>query len=162
MDVKAWLGRGRASAPATAHPPDDSPDALRHGLAELVRYINRHSGRLPTEAVVTARRVTDTLREIIDSSEVRPLDVHAVVTVESTITDYLPTTLTTFLALDPALRLAARPGVGTPVEALREQLEALWDSASAVLAATRAQDADALMAQGRFLRTKFSGSDLDL
>jgi hypothetical protein len=162
MDLKAWLARGRVDAPAPAHPPEDTPEGLRRSLEELVRYINRHSGRLPAESVVTARRVTDTLQEIIDSSEVRPLDIHAVVSVQNTVTDYLPTTLKTFLALDPSQQLAARPGGGTPVESLQEQLEVLWDSASAVLAATRAQDADALMVQGRFLRTKFSGSDLDL
>jgi hypothetical protein len=43
-----------------------------------------------------------------------------------------------------------------------EQLEALETSALAVLEATQQQDVDALMTQGAFLRTKFSGSDLDL
>jgi hypothetical protein len=38
----------------------------------------------------------------------------------------------------------------------------LLDAASVLLTATHAQDADALMTQGSFLRTKFSGSDLDL
>lgn len=160
--MKAWLGRGRTTALTPTSPPEVRPDALRRDLLELVRYINRHSGRLPGEAVVTARRVTDTLGEIIDSADVRPLDIHAAISVENTVGDYLPTTLKTFLALDPSQQRQARPGGGTPVESLQEQLEALWDSASAVLAATRAQDADALMAQGRFLRTKFSGSDLDL
>ena len=38
----------------------------------------------------------------------------------------------------------------------------LWSSAMDLLDATRAHDADALLSQGSFLRTKFSGSDLDL
>ncbi|WP_139307178.1 hypothetical protein [Micromonospora pattaloongensis] len=135
---------------------------MRHGLYQLVRYINQSSGRLPVESVVTARRVTDTVREIIDSSDVRPLDVYAVVLVKGIVTDYLPTTLRTFLALDPTQHDVPRAGGRTPVQSLQEQLESLWDSASAALAASRAQDADALMAQGSFLRTKFSRSDLDL
>jgi hypothetical protein len=43
-----------------------------------------------------------------------------------------------------------------------EQLESLQLSADAVLVAAKAQDIDALVSQGNFLRTKFSGSDLDL
>ena len=48
------------------------------------------------------------------------------------------------------------------VSALHGQLDALQSSASATLVATRNQDVDALMTQGSFLSTKFSGSDLDL
>src|SRR5882672_2115133 len=102
MDVKAWLGRVRAAVPAVpgeANASDDSPEALRNGLEQLVRYINRHSGRLPVETVVICRRVTDVVREIIDSADVRALDIHAVVAVQSLMRDYLPTTLGTFLAL---------------------------------------------------------------
>jgi hypothetical protein len=165
--MKAWLERVRAAvptaaAPTPAHPPEDSPEALRQELTQLIRYINRNSGRLPGESAVTARRVTDVLREIIDSSEIRPLDIHATVSVHGMVTDYLPTTLRTFLALDPSQLRVAGAGAGTPIESLQEQLESLWDSASAVLDATHAQDANALIAQGRFLRTKVSGSDLDL
>ncbi len=55
-----------------------------------------------------------------------------------------------------------RPSGRTPVQSLAEQLEALLDAAADLLSATQAQDADALLSQGSFLRTKFSGSDLDL
>lgn len=159
----AWFGRGRESRPlAAAPPPDDSPAALRDSVRRLNGYINQNSGRLPGESVVTARRVTDVLREIIDSSEVRELDIYAVVSIRAIATDYLPTTLRTFLALDPAQLDIPQVAGGTPTEALQEQLEVLWDSASAVLDAARTQDANALVAQGRFLRTKFSRSDLDL
>ena len=43
-----------------------------------------------------------------------------------------------------------------------EQLDSLQPSADAVLVAAREQDVDALVSQGNFLRTKFTGSDLDL
>jgi hypothetical protein len=135
---------------------------LRHNLYQLNRYINQNSGRLPGEAVVTARRVTDTLRDVIDSSEVRELDVYAFVSVSGIVNDYLPTTLKAFLALDPSQLNVLRAVGRTPLESLQEQLDSLWDSASAVLVAAQAQDADALMTQGNFLRVKFSRSDLDL
>jgi len=102
------------------------------------------------------------MREIIDTSQVRPLDVYVVVSVKATLTDYLPTTLRSYLAVDPGVReLPARSG-RTPAELLMEQLDSLQLSADAVLVAAKAQDIDALVSQGNFLRTKFSGSDLDL
>jgi hypothetical protein len=159
----AWFRRGREAQPAEDTPsPEDSPARLRQKLCELDRYINRNSGRLPGESVVTARRVTDTLREVIDTSEVRELDIYAVVSVRGVLDDYLPTTLRRFLALDPSQLNVPRAGGRTPLESLQEQLDSLWDSASAVLVAAQDQDADALMTQGNFLRTKFSRSDLDL
>jgi hypothetical protein len=156
--------------PATAPEPPvaepeldgDDPVSLRIELARLNRFINQNSGQLPGESVVTARRVTDVLREVIDTSEIRPLDIYAVISVKGILTDYLPTTLRSFLALDDAQLTVARPSGRTPIQSLQEQLEALLDAATSVLTAAQAQDADALLSQGSFLRTKFSGSDLDL
>lgn len=155
---------GAPSQPPATEPPDDSDDpvALRGSMVGLVRFLNQNSGRLPGEAVVTARRITDLLREVIDTSEVRPLDIYAVISIKGILQDYLPTTLRRFLALDPARAAAARPSGRTPVESLQEQLESLLDEAASLLSAAQAQDADALLTQGSFLRTKFSGSDLDL
>ena len=126
------------------------------------RFVNQNSGHLPGRAVVAARRLTDTLREIIDTSQVRTLDVYAVVSVKATLTDYLPTTLRSYLALDPDVRGVAAKSGRTPAELLMEQLDSLQLAADAVLVAAREQDVDALLSQGNFLRTKFSGSDLDL
>ena len=153
-----------APEPAGAEPEagGDDPASLRASLAQLNRFINQNSGRLPGESVVTARRVTDVLREVIDTSEIRPLDIYAVISVKGMLQDYLPTTLRAFLALDPAQLTVPRPSGRTPIQSLQEQLEALLDAATSVLLAAQAQDADALLSQGSFLRTKFSGSDLDL
>lgn len=142
--------------------PDETPAGLRGTLFGLVRFINQNSGRLPGEAVVAARRVTDTLREIIDTSDVRPLDVYAVVSVKGALHDYLPTTLRSYLAVDPDLVDTPRPSGRTPRQSLLEQLDDLHRSASLVLEAAQNQDVDALMTQGAFLRTKFSASDLEL
>ena len=163
-----WFRRGRAHngapAPSSLPVPDegDSPQVLRRSLEDVIAFINRNAGRLPSVAVVNARRVTDTLCETIDTSEVRPLDVYAVLAVKGTLNDYLPQTLKSYLAVDTALLEISRESGRTPSQSLMEQLDALQRSASATLVATRIQDADALMTQGSFLRTKFSGSDLDL
>jgi hypothetical protein len=161
----AWFRRDPAPPPpATVPAPDagDSPEALRTAIATMTRTINANAGRLPLRAVVAARRVTDVLAEIVDTTDVRPLDVYATISVRGAVTDYLPTTIRTFLAVDKDLVDVPRPSGFTPTESLLEQLEALEGSALAVLEATQAQDVDALMTQGSFLRTKFSGSDLEL
>lgn len=153
-----------APTPPPAQAPDegDSPQALRRGMDDLISFINRNAGRLPGVAVVNARLVMDTLRETIDTSEIRPLDVYAVLAVRGILDDYLPTTLRSYLAVDTALLETALGSGRSPSQSLLEQLDALQTSATATLVAVRAQDADALLTQGSFLATKFSGSDLDL
>lgn len=126
------------------------------------RLVNSSAGRLPLAAVVAARRVTDLLAEVVDTSDVRPLDVYAVLSVRSAATDYLPTTVKSYLAVDEGLVDVPRASGRTPSQSLMEQLDALETSALAVLKATQQQDIDALMTQGSFLRTKFSQSDLEL
>jgi predicted oxidoreductase len=149
-------------APSPPQEDQDAPDALRRRLWELVQFINKNAGRLPVEAVVVARQVTDTIREVIDTSDDRPLDVYAVVQINGIVGDYLPTTLRTYLNLDPSVTEQVGPAGRTPRAALREQVEALRTATEEMLQATRSHDADLLFSQGNFLRTKFTRSDLDL
>lgn len=141
---------------------DDSPDALRRRLWALVQLINRNAGKLPVEAVVTGRDITDTIARVIDTSDDHDLDIYAVVQINGIVDDYLPTTLRTYLALDPALTERVGPSGRTARAALAEQLDGLLSAADDLLHAAQAHDADALFSQGNFLRTKFSRSDLDL
>lgn len=163
----AWFRRSEEPEPTpvvTGPGPDqeDTPAALDADIAGVVRLVNASAGDLPVASVVAARRITDLLSEVVRTSDVRPLDVYAAISVRSTATDYLPTTVRGFAALDPALvDVPAASGV-TPAQSLAEQLAALEGAAEQVLEAARRQDVDALMTQGSFLRTKFSGSDLDL
>ena len=158
-----WFRRNRDESPPAAPPEEeDSPDKLRRRLWEQVQFVNRSAGRLPIEAVVLARQVTDRIREVIATSDDRPLDVYAVVQINGIVSDYLPTTLRTYLALDPAVTEQEGRSGRTPRAALREQLEALNEAADELYTAARAHDVDALFSQGNFLRTKFTRSDLDL
>lgn len=158
-----WFRRGRDESSPPAPPEDeDAPDQLRRRLWELVQFVNRNSGQLPVEAVVLARQITDKVRDVIETSADRPLDVYAVVQVNGIVGDYLPTSLRAYLALDPAVTGQAGRSGRTPRAALREQLAALNDAADELFAAARAHDVDALFSQGNFLRTKFTRSDLDL
>ena len=140
----------------------DSPSALAAEVFRVNRFINASAGQLPGEGVVASRRITDAIGTVLHTTRDRDLDIHARVSLNGILRDYLPTTLRTFLALDPATRNEPRHGGKTPVEALDEQLDFLLDSATEVLAAVRNDDANALVAQGSFLRTKFGRSELDL
>lgn len=131
-------------------------------MTELVWYVNAHAGRLPTQAVVTARYVSDLLSATIATAETRPLDVYAVISVKAIASDYLRTSIATYLAAAQTMS-GASAGVDDPNAALLdEQLGLLWDSAAEVFAAAKSRDVDALRTQGNFLRTKFSRSDLQL
>jgi hypothetical protein len=157
-----WFRRGHDAAIAPVEPPPDSPEVLLSGVYSLVNLINQNAGKLPVEAVVTSRRITDLMRELIETSADRELDVHAVIAVKGMVTDYLPTTLRSYVALDAGLVDIPRPSGRTPRASLLEQVDSLWESAADLLAAARSRDADALLTQGNFLRTKFTRSDLDL
>lgn len=153
---------GGSPPDAASTEQDDSPDALRRRLWKLVQYVNGHAGALPVEAVVAARELTDTVARVIDTSSEHSLDIYAVVQINGIVDDYLPTTLRTYLSLDPSL--TDRPGTAgrSPRSALREQLADLQSAADELLRAAQSQDVDALLSQGNFLRTKYSRSDLDL
>ena len=131
-------------------------------MFERVHEVNAAAGRLPVEGVVVARRVLDVVREVIETSSERELDMRAIIAIRGILDDDLPTTLRSYLALDPSVVDRPRPSGRTPAESFIEQLDVLWGSATDLLEAARAQDADALLSQGSFLRTKFAGSDLDL
>jgi hypothetical protein len=148
--------------PGDGTDPDDKPEALRLKQWELVQFINRSAGKLPVEAVVVSRTITDSIRGVIDTADDRDLDVYAVVSIKGIVGDYLPTTLRTYLNLDPALTDKVGPSGRTPRTALREQLDSLAEAADDLLRAAQAHDVDAMFTQGNFLRTKFSRSDLDL
>jgi hypothetical protein len=159
-----WFRRGSDTPPVQPEPEEnkDAPDALRLRLWDLVQFINRSAGKLPVEAVVVSRQITDTIREVIETSNDRDLDVYAVVAINGIVDDYLSTTLRTYLNLDASLTEQVGPSGRTPRAALREQVDSLALAADELLHATQSHDVDALFTQGNFLRTKFTRSDLDL
>ncbi|HEX5401923.1 MAG TPA: hypothetical protein VFX16_06435 [Pseudonocardiaceae bacterium] len=144
-------GDAATSAALPEPTPADEARMLRDLLAQCYDQINSNAGRIPADAVLTALHICDLLRETVHVDPDHTLDVRTVVSLERMLADYLPTTLRTYLAVGP-----------TGSDALREQLDALVDGASDIRADARQRDSDAMVAQTAFLRTKFSGSDLDL
>ena len=165
-----WLRRAvQGDEPPSAPSPapdglddDDRPAALAAKIDAQVAMLNRSAGQLPGAAMVRARQLTDTLAAIVATGESRPLDIYAIITVRSTLHDYLPTTIQRYLAVpDNQRHIPGTSGI-SPTASLHDQLEALLSTALHVLEAAQNEDVDALMTQGAFLTTKFSGSDLDL
>jgi len=156
----AWFQRERDSA---AGPSDPDPGEQRAGLladlAALRRYLNQSAGKLPAVSTVTAHQIGDLLHAVVDSAGDRQLDAYIAVRSRSFLTDYVPTTIRTFLTV---VGQVDAPKGSAASENLQEQLMSLLDEAHELLAGVRSRDSDALLAQGAFLRTKFTRSDLDL
>lgn len=151
-----------AASAAAASAAKETPAAFQADLDALVAHVNRHAGRFPDGFVPELRRCCDLLGEVVEdmAQPGRHLDVHAVVSLSGMIRDYLPTTVSAYLSVDPAavdVPTAAGPSAN---EALLDQVAGLAQAAEDVLDAERRNDADALLSQGAFLRTKFSRSDL--
>ena len=164
--MTSWFRRAHPPAPTpapeSAAEPPESPAALGRALQEQIAYVNRSAGRLPPECVVLARRVTDAAADVIELAAAAELDIQVAITVRKIITDYLPTALRTYLALEPDTVDAPGAQGVSPRQALAQQLSDLWAGAVDLRGAAQARDADALVSHGAFLRTKFTGSDLDL
>lgn len=133
---------------------EDTPEELERSRQRLVREINSASGDLPPAGTVLARRITDLVGETVALGRDRGLNVHARISLDAILTDYMPTTLRSYAA-------AARAGHDGE-DQLREQLTALHEAARDLLESVRRDDINALEAQGAFLRAKYTGSDLDL
>jgi hypothetical protein len=120
----------------------------------------RIAGRVPQAAVEAVERIAAALRDaaprVVGSGEPEIL-------VRRTATVYLPDTLRAFLALpsDWAERHRLADG-STAAQSLVAQLGALEDAATRMRDAAVADDAAALLTNGRFLEDRFRTSDLEL
>jgi hypothetical protein len=162
--MRSWFRRVQDAAVShPTGPAPDSPTGLAVTLDKVVDRINRSGGRLPVAALVVALDVTDIVDQLLETTRDDPVpDIEVILAVRGIVEDYLPTTLDRYLALDPVTADQAMPNGTSPRDQVIEQLQALATAAGDVLAATRRRDADDLVTQGHFLRTKFTRSDLDL
>lgn len=152
-----WLSellRGEPEPPAPAAPEeavirDDLP-FLKGAVADLVREINASAGRLPAVAVVSSRRITDTLASVLELGAEQSLSVETKMAIRGIVTDYLPTTLRTYVK-------AERAGEASAADELRKQVDELSRAARRLLEAVQRHDKDAQRVQGMFLESKYQG-----
>lgn len=132
--------------------------------AELSRFVRGLRGQVPTELLTQAQQIETQLHAILPRLSVLEAqgDPNAF-TVRQVISDYLPGTFRNYLNMPPALRSQASARLGKSPDALvAEQLTLLSHTLERVSADTVRGDADALEANGRFLREKFGKPDLEL
>lgn len=102
------------------------------------------------------RSITEVLPKLAD---VRGFDDN-LYTIRETVLRYLPETLANFVALPPAFRATRVLKAGkTARDLLTEQLTLLDDQLQEVVANVARGDAEALLANGRFLEAKFRERD---
>jgi hypothetical protein len=149
-------------APASAEPAEPFGERMKSELEQIGWTARRAGGRLPIAALPQLGRIEDVLRPLLDHLVTNPPSVEEEIAVEAMLTDYLPTTLGTYIGLNPQFAETAGAGGRTPGDDLIEQLVMLEGAAQELSVAVYAHDAQQLATHGRFLSTKFSGSDLDL
>lgn len=160
------LARWRSRPAPTPPPEQDELEAVRGRLAHLVARVNAAADRLPEGVVPEARAICDVVRELLDHEERTSHTSVAAAqrfSLAATVDDYLPSSLDSFLALPPAFLAQHRSAAGrTAGHELLAQLVLLHEAVRELADAVYSGDARRLSDQGRFLETKFSGSDLDL
>jgi hypothetical protein len=130
---------------------------------ETLRWEARGAGhRLPVAALPQLGRIEDVLQPLLTHLVDSPPSVDEEIAVNALLTDYLPTTLRSYLGLSPQFATQVDSDGRTPGDELMKQLSLLADAAEELGQAIYAHDATRLQVQGRFLTTKFSKSDLSL
>lgn len=165
-DFFSRLG-GRSEEPAPEPEPQRPPtgDALRAALAETERLVA--DGGVPSPVTARVLRVTGTVRDTIPRLDALGAGSDRAYAVMATATDYLPEAVGGYLRL-PRRFADTRPidGPKTALMVLVDQLDLLGATMDAVFDAVCRDDANALVAHGRFLAEKFgarsSGGDLEV
>lgn len=131
---------------------------------ELRGFVRGLRGKVPKELLERTQQIEAQLQAILPRLGMLEAqgDPNAF-TVRQVITDYLPGTFRNYLNMPPQLRAQASTRLGRSPDALvAEQLDLLSSTLDRVSADTISGDADALAANGRFLKEKFGRPDLEL
>lgn len=132
--------------------------------AELSRFVRSLRGKVPGELLTQTQQIETQLHAILPRLSVLEAQGDAnAFTVRQVITDYLPGTFRNYLNMPPALRAQSSARLGKSPDALvAEQLSLLSSTLENISADTVRGDADAMQANGRFLKEKFGKPDLEL
>jgi len=131
---------------------------------ELNRFVRGLRGNVPPELLSRTQGVATQVQALLLHLGARKAqgDPNAF-TVWQAITDYLPGTFRNYLNMPPALRSQASRRLGkSPDAVVAEQLDLLSSTLERVSVDTVEGDADAMQANGRFLKEKFGKPDLEL
>ncbi len=131
---------------------------------ELNRFVRGLRGKVPPELLSRTQNIALQLQALLP--RLGALEAQGdpnAFTVRQIVTDYLPGTFRNYLNMPPALRSQASARLGkSPDAVVAEQLDLLGSTLERVGADTVKGDADAMQANGRFLKEKFGKPDLEL
>ncbi len=149
--------------------PKERPANLRADMdvKDLDKSLNgllkRIHGQLPQPLEAKVQGIASTILGILPrTGELAPGSQELFI-LQRTVTDYLPTSLQAYMDL-PRTYAMLKPlrGTKTAQQVLGDQLDLLQQQMNEVADAVAQNDADKLLAQGRFLEEKFGRSDLSI
>ena len=130
---------------------------LQTMLEDLIKKISKRVAQPELTKVVNIKDNIFMLLPRLNEMNTGQYDLHVV---KQTVTDYLPQMLTTYLELPPAFaRMHKMRNGKTSQEILIEQLTLLNDQIEQILISVNSKDADALIAQGEILKSKFANDE---
>lgn len=133
---------------------------IRHAINDTLSSIN---GKVPVDIQVAVSNIRDSVFALLGHLDTIPPGSQEGFIISRMATDYLPGTLNPYLSLPQQYANTHQLGGGkTAHDIVLEQLKLLAKTLDDVTDAVLKGDADALMANGRFLEQRFSGSELDL
>jgi hypothetical protein len=162
--VGGLYGIGALLAPGRKRNVDLRTDMDTKDLSKsLDGLLRRIHGRLPRPLEAKVQGIAATIQGILPRSGEFAPGSQELFILQRTVTDYLPTSLEAFMTL-PRTYAALKPlrGTKTAEQVLADQLDLLQQQMNEVADAIARNDADKLLAQGRFLEEKFGRSDLSI
>ena len=136
--------------------PSDLAGALSHQVSAV-------RGKVPDDVYQKLVSIQQTILAILPKIDRLGSGSQDSFVVQKTVTDYLPSTLQAYLNLPRAYASVHRFSDGrTAAQVLIDQLTLLDKKLDEVADAVNKNDADALLANGRFLEDRFGGSALTL
>jgi len=136
------------------------PDDVRKALDHEVHAV---SGRVPADVLAKVLSIQQIILGILPRSGALPPGSPELFVVERTATDYLPTSLESYLNLPRAYATLHPVQDGkTPKQVLMDQLTLLESKMGEVADDVHRNDTDRLLANGRFLEERFGRSALSL
>jgi hypothetical protein len=136
------------------------PDDVRHALDHEVHAV---SGRVPADILAKVQNIQQIILGILPRTGALPPGSPELFVVERTATDYLPTSLESYLNLPRAYATLHPVQHGkTAKQVLMDQLSLLESKMTEVADDVHRNDTDRLLANGRFLEERFGRSALSL
>ncbi len=136
--------------------PSDLAGALSHQVSAI-------RGKVPDDVYQKVVSIQQTILGIVPKIDRLGPGSQDAFVVQKTVSDYLPSTLQAYLNLPRAYAAVYRFSDGrTAAQVLIDQLTLLDKKLDEVADAVNKNDADALLANGRFLEDRFGGSQLNL